>query len=406
VLLGCPWPIAWGYGLLSVLVIGGLLVARWRLRIPLGLAILPLVWFGWQVAAGSQSVAPELSRATIIHFGACIACFYMGLLCVGRMLDLTYMLAGLLAGLLVVLATGFEQHFGGLDQTRKFFFMYIYPQLAEVPPEYLKKMSSNRIFSTLFYPNALAGVIVLLLPPVLSRVALANQRFTPAARIFLCGSIGVAAISCLVWSGSKGGWLLLLLIGFVALLRVQFDRRLKLLLVLSLALVGLVAFGIRYGSFFQKGATSVVARFDYWRAAIKTANANPILGTGPGTFATPYAKIKNPKSEMSRLVHNDYLEQASDSGWLGLVTYSVFICAALVRGFPRLRAEPVSRHASDRQGWLDFGVWLGVLGWALQSTFEFGLYIPALAWPAFAFLGWLLGRSDQREPGRAGAQNH
>jgi len=26
----------------------------------------------------------------------------------------------------------------------------------------------------------------------------------------------------------------------------------------------------------------------------------------------------------------------------------------------------------------------------LQGLFEFGLYIPALAWPAFTFIGWLL----------------
>jgi hypothetical protein len=40
---------------------------------------------------------------------------------------------------------------------------------------------------------------------------------------------------------------------------------------------------------------------------------------------------------------------------------------------------------------LTAAVWLGVLGWSLQSLVEFGLYIPALAWPAFTFLGWLLG---------------
>jgi hypothetical protein len=40
---------------------------------------------------------------------------------------------------------------------------------------------------------------------------------------------------------------------------------------------------------------------------------------------------------------------------------------------------------------LTAAIWLGVLGWSLQSLVEFGLYIPALAWPAFAFLGWLLG---------------
>ncbi len=49
-------------------------------------------------------------------------------------------------------------------------------------------------------------------------------------------------------------------------------------------------------------------------------------------------------------------------------------------------------EASQPEDWLTFAVWLGVLGWALHSFAEFGLYVPALAWTAFAFLGWLLGR--------------
>ena len=46
-----------------------------------------------------------------------------------------------------------------------------------------------------------------------------------------------------------------------------------------------------------------------------------------------------------------------------------------------------------------FAIWLGVLGWSLQGLFEFGLYIPALAWPAFTFLGWLLGSSSPASGG-------
>jgi len=42
---------------------------------------------------------------------------------------------------------------------------------------------------------------------------------------------------------------------------------------------------------------------------------------------------------------------------------------------------------------LSFAMWMGVLGWSLQSFLEFGLYIPALAWPAFAFFGLLLRES-------------
>ena len=88
---------------------------------------------------------------------------------------------------------------------------------------------------------------------------------------------------------------------------------------------------------------------------------------------------------MARLVHNDYLQQASDSGWVGFATYTAFVVGALVRARPRqARHEPVR-----------FAVWLGLLGWWLQGLMEFSLYIPALAWCAFAMMGWLLARSGK-----------
>jgi len=54
---------------------------------------------------------------------------------------------------------------------------------------------------------------------------------------------------------------------------------------------------------------------------------------------------------------------------------------------------------------LQFAVWLGLLGWTLQGMLEFGLYTPALAWPAFLLLGWLWSAGvrngiDNVEPGR------
>jgi hypothetical protein len=48
------------------------------------------------------------------------------------------------------------------------------------------------------------------------------------------------------------------------------------------------------------------------------------------------------------------------------------------------------------EGGVRFGVWLGLLGWALQGFFEFGLYIPALAWSGFALMGWLLATAPNR----------
>jgi len=131
-----------------------------------------------------------------------------------------------------------------------------------------------------------------------------------------------------------------------------------------------------------------------------------VFGSGPGTFAIPYQKLKRPESEMSRMVHNDYLEQASDSGLIGFLTYAAFIAAGLGRAARDLsgRAKattsesasaPMKQDTSMNPGGQRFGVWLGLAGWALQSLFEFGLYIPALAWVAFALFGWMLGSSGK-----------
>lgn len=392
-----PWPISLSYPLLAIVAVAGLLVFTGggpgpRLR---GIALLPLLWLGWELVAGTRTVDGALTLATVRHFAACVACFYLGFFCLSRVNDLSLFCLGLLAGFAVVLAVGFEQHFGGLAETRRFFQLYTLPTLTEVPPELLKRMSSNRIFSTLFYPNTLAGALLLLLPAMLASLWQSDRWLAKDARVFLVAVVAGTALACLYWSGSKGGWLLMLLLGSVALLRLRFNWRWKIVFVSVALALGLTGFFLRYAGFFERGATSVSARFDYWRAAIETARANPVWGTGPGTFSVAYQKIKRREAEMARLVHNDYLQQATDSGLAGALAYTAFVAGALVLAYPR---------QSDGRHWLRFSVWLGVLGWGLQCLFEFGLYIPALAWPAFSFLGWLLATPangiDNRPPAR------
>ncbi len=261
--LGFPWPIIWAYWLLALVAGCGLLTARWAFQAPRWLIALPLVWLAWQFLAAVQAVDDQLATATFKHFGACVVCFYLGYFCLSRQPRLGLFWIGLLVAFLLVLAAGWSQHFGGLEQTRKYFYTYLYPQLKEVPPGYLKKISSNRIFATLFYPNALAGALLLFLPGMLTLLWRAERWFTAGARRFLSGVVGLGGLGCLFWSGSKGGWLLMLVLGLVVLLHLPFDRRLKAAGAVVVVLVGLAGFFIRYSAFFEKGATSVSARFDY-----------------------------------------------------------------------------------------------------------------------------------------------
>jgi O-antigen ligase len=145
-------------------------------------------------------------------------------------------------------------------------------------------------------------------------------------------------------------------------------------------------FAVKFAPYFRKGAPSVSARFDYWEAALATALEHPFVGTGPGTFARAYAKVRPPEAEMAKLVHNDYLEQASDSGAFGFLTYCGFWWGSLAWLRRKAFAEPLGPRAA---------VWLGLFGWCLQSLSEFGLYIPALAWSAFTLIGWLWAQENE-----------
>ena len=439
-----PWPISWAWYLLGLLVVIGIFGAQWKHNPPRWLLALPLIWFGWQCVAATQTVAPELTGATLKHFAACVVCFYLGLLSLGHTKHFGTFFAGLFCGFVLVLAVGIDQRFGGLEEYRRTFLerLYLYPQ--SYPPEFLKKISSNRIYSTLFYPNVLAGALLLLFPVMVREVLKWGERLkttpkwlgitqltilgTAALWLYLSNSkvgvcwvllfglsafvsapkwllailLGTATLATLFWSGSKGGWLIMLFLGFLALLRLPLGKKFKLVLAIGVLSAGLAGFFWKYSGFFQRGATSVSARFDYWRAAVQTSRSHPLLGTGPGTFFIPYTAIKRPESEPSRLVHNDYLEQASDSGLVGLLAYSALIVGGLIWTFKgTCQAETASCPAgAGRKDWLRFSVWLGLLGWALQSLLEFGLYIPALAWSAFALLGWLVGNPNDNQENR------
>jgi O-antigen ligase len=379
------WPLQYAYPLLGMLGLGVLAVWRRPAAAPMWLLLAPLIWFGWQVLTSSFSIDPQLSRTVITYFASCLACFYLAAFGL-RGQSSPYLLLPLLLAFCAALASGFMQHFGGLEETRRYFWAYVYPNQPNLPEEFLRKMQSNRIFGTVFYPNAFAGALLLLSPVLFTWIACARRHFTLGARVALCGLLGTAAVACLYWSGSKGGWLLALTLGAVAGLQMRLPMRLKVVLLLLFLGAGSLGFYWKTKSYLDRGATSVVARFDYWRAATQVATSEPWVGTGPGTFGPAYQAIKKPESEMARLAHNDFLQQASDSGFPGLIAYLVFVGGVVWVGYPRSGWQQCPIRAS---------VWLGFLAWTCQSALEFSLYVPPLGWIAFGFAGWLAGTEEE-----------
>jgi hypothetical protein len=375
------WPLGVGQALLGLVAVLGLFAIRQRTEVPLWLVLAPLPWLGWQFVAATGSADAGVSLTTLRHFLTNVAAFYLGLFCLSPVRGLKWFWAGMASGFVLVLLSGWQQHFGGLEASREFFFEEVYPQMqSEVPEELLKRMSSDRIFATLFYPNTLAGAILLLTPVCVGAVP-ELFRNGPFSRVPLMLTLILAA-GCLVWSGSKGGWLLAVGLSLVTLFRLRFSRRVKMGLMLLLVAAGTAGFLWKYSGYLRGGAQSAAARVDYWKAALKVTATHPVRGTGPGTFGRAYTAIKRPESEMAHLTHNDYLQQASDSGVPGFLLFTGFIGGAMVW---------VGRRTWRSDHPLQFGVWLGLLGISLQSGAEFGWYIPAISWVWMALLGWLTG---------------
>jgi O-antigen ligase len=199
------------------------------------------------------------------------------------------------------------------------------------------------------------------------------------AAILLALFLGGAAF---VWTGSKLGWLLGIGVLGLFLLRLDWPAKLKYAAVAGVLVLGVGIFAVRFHDYFSAGATSVGARFDYWRAAVQTTAKYPVFGSGPGTFQHPYAQLKSPEAEMARLTHNDYLEQFSDSGVVGGLAYAAWIGLAL-----SVAGRKFWRHRDI----FPFAIFAGVLAWFAQGLGEFSLYVPALAWTAFSLLGSLTG---------------
>ena len=335
-------------------------------------------WYVWQWVAALDTVNQSLTRATLSQFTMCLFCFLFGFFCLKTVDRPSGFLLGLLAGLVIVLWAGLDQRFGGLEATRR--MIYEQGGLDSYPEELLQRISKGRVFGTMFYPNTLAGAILILAPITITFVYRATIRFGNVAWGLAVGLLGYLLVGCLYWSGSKSGWLIAAAMLLAIVLRMPLPKSRKWLVLGVVGVVALGAFGVRFAGYFQQGATSVVARFDYWRAGMQVAAENPFTGSGPGTFEVPYARLKAPESEMARLAHNDYLQQASDSGFPGFFAYCGFLFGSIALLYRKSHAD-----------FFRFAIWLGLAAWALHSFVEFGLYIPAIAWPAFTFLGWQLG---------------
>jgi len=119
---------------------------------------------------------------------------------------------------------------------------------------------------------------------------------------------------------------------------------------------------------------NMYARLVGWRGVGKMINNHPLIGTGPGTFATVYTQYQPPGLYYRRFyAHNDYLHFISEVG-LPLPIVMVWMIIALYRkGFKKLKNPSRLVRGST------LGALAGITAILVHSFGDFNLNIPANA---------------------------
>jgi O-antigen ligase len=380
------WQLKWGYWGLALLTVAGLAAMRWRnldIRWPI---FLPLAWLGWQFLSASTTVDRSLTAMTLGHFTACCALFYLGYFAMnGKLWPLW---TGLGLALCWLLHNGIEQHFGGLEATRRMMAQMPVPAgLLSSDPAYQRRIASPRIYASFPSADAFAAAIELLLPLTLMLIWTLTPKVRRPIRVVFILILSGCALACMYWTGSKAGWLLISALALFALAKAPVPSKLKWGCVTLVVVIGLVSFALRPAPLNDdKAKVSVTTRFAYWRGAVKITEARPLLGGGPGTFSDLYSAYKRPEDDFAKLCHNDYLEQACDSGLVGGAFFAAS-AFALFFSLYRYRLHEIRCYS------MEIATSLGVLTIALHSGVDYPLYVPALAWPTFFLAGVLIRRN-------------
>lgn len=239
----------------------------------------------------------------------------------------------------------------------------------------------SRMTATFGNPDHLAGYMEMSIPLLLG-LFLTGFRETKIP-FLIC--LTFLLLVALIFSLSRGGWIGALVgLAFMAVTLLTDRHVTKKRLVVALAGGFLaVAFVVlastpiveRIRTFEQRERTpNLGARITVWGGMMQMIYNRPLLGTGPGTFATVFTQYQ-PAGLTSRFFkgHNDYLHFTSEVG-LPLVPIIVWMIIALYRkGLEKLK------NPSRLVRGVTLGALSGVTAILVHSIVDFNLHIPSNA---------------------------
>lgn len=290
-----------------------------------------------------------------------------------------------LAGLIIIMAAGMSllglgQYFLGLDHS------------WWNPSEFLAATYVNH--------NHFAGYLEMAIPLAIGMLLVNSLRFAVYSwgKLVKPGLIAALIImfAALVFSQSRGAWICLpvsLIVMNVVLVRRKVLKKQTLLIFLLLIALGAVFIYGGYDATARRLRTVeeinsegfLEGRVKIWQGSIDMIKANPLYGTGIGTFVWGFPRYR-PEGLGVRAyyAHNDYLQMMAEMGLLAFPLMLWMIWVVVVAGFS-FRWKEVGSRQDGVGSKADFGLidgvvlggTVGILSLALHGLVDFNFHIPA-----------------------------
>lgn len=290
-----------------------------------------------------------------------------------------------LSGIFVSLYGLYQEFFGFSQAVRE-------AMESSLPPHIISNIEAQvRIFSTFLNVNAFAGYLIIIIPLCLYLSMFAEERV-----IRLWSGISLPLIlSALILTFSRGGWLIIIIISFIIMVYLAYNRLGRnlilfsyfasalviLLLLISIGLFGDIALlsGINIVTIID----SIGDRLEYWRMATRIIIEHPLAGAGLGGYAL-MAQRYQIGSVYSRYAHNNYLEIFAELGIFGFITYIWLIARVIQKGLSIIRKDGSNRHEG-------FFLMTAIIGFLIHTLIDFDWETPAIQITFFLLAGMITG---------------
>lgn len=282
-------------------------------------------------------------------------------------------------------------------------------------PEYPIFPLEYRLYGVTAHPNLLAALIYMTIPFVIIRLSKSKSK------ILTIGWIIWLLIADVVFyfTNSRGGivsilFVLIVTIGWIiSQKKISFHKNIKLWLksnryIFGLLLVYIGVFGLLYifskdsssnSSTLRHGAGITAGRLKFWEIAINSFLENPVLGTGPSTYAISYIN-QLPSGIYGWIAphaHNFYLNTLAELGFLGIIALGGIILGVIWSFYSFLRKNTKDDIAKNV-----FIVCTGaaLIGICVHSSVDVLTWIPHITIPIIMLLVLGLFATNNITPGK------